>query len=225
MTALAPSEAYRRWAPTYDDENAFSTLERELVERLSPSPRGLRLLDVGCGTGRRLAGTGAVHAVGIEPCGEMLAAGRRLRAFGPEVLLVPGDARALPVHDRAFDLVWCRLMIGHVPDCRAVYRELGRVAAAGGRVVVTDFHPAAAAAGHRRTFRDGGEELEVEHHVHSAQAQIAAAMDAGLRLLAWADAAVGPSIQAYYERAGRRDAYRRDHGKPVVLGLAFVRDA
>jgi malonyl-CoA O-methyltransferase len=224
MNVLAAPEAYRRWAPTYDDENALTLLERELVDRLSPSPRGLRLLDVGCGTGRRLADTGAVTAVGVEPCPEMLAAGQAVRAFGPEVRLIAGDARALPVPDAAFDLVWCRLMIGHVAECCAVYRELGRAAAPGACVVVTDFHPAAAAAGLRRTFRDGDEVLEVEHHLHPAAIQAAAADDAGLRLLAADDAAIGPSVRPYFERTGKQALYREHRGKPMVLGLLFARD-
>jgi malonyl-CoA O-methyltransferase len=224
MTVLAPREAYRRWAPTYEQENAFTAIECEVVDRVSPSPAGLRLLDVGCGTGRRLAGSGAARAVGVEPCAEMLEAGRRRHAFGPEVSMLLGDARALPVPSAAFELVWCRLMIGHVSACDAVYRELGRVAARGARVVVTDFHPEAWRAGFRRTFRDGDEVLEVEHHLHPIEAQVAAAAEAGLVLLTSAEGTVGPSVQRHFERAGKAGAYRDLCGKPMVLGLAFVRD-
>jgi malonyl-CoA O-methyltransferase len=224
MTVLAPREAYRRWAPTYDAENAFSVLERDLVDALSPSPRGQRLLDVGCGTGRRLAGTGAASAVGVEPSAEMLEAGRQARAFGAEVRLIEGDARALQLPDAAFDLVWCRLMIGHVPQCGAVYRELGRVTASGGRVVVTDFHPAAHANGMRRTFRDGADLFEVEHHVHSLDAHRAAAAEAGLALLASATATVGGSIRRYFQSCGKLEIYQQLLGLPIVLGMCFGRD-
>ena len=40
MTALAASEAYRLWAPTYERENVVTTLECALLEQLSPPPRG-----------------------------------------------------------------------------------------------------------------------------------------------------------------------------------------
>ena len=223
MTVLAAQEAYRRWAPTYDAENALTMLECELADRLSPSPWRKRLLDVGCGTGRRLADTGAASAVGVEPCAEMLAAGEGIRAFGPEVRFVIGDARALPLPAAAFDLVWCRLMIGHVANCGSVYRELARVAAPGARIVVTDFHPVASAAGLRRTFRDGDEVLEVEHHRHRVAAQVAAAGRAGLRLVTADDATIGPSVRAYFERTGKQAIYHEHFGLPVVLGLLFAR--
>ena len=224
MSVLPAREAYRRWAPTYEAENVVTTLDCELVEQLSPSPLGLRLLDVGCGTGRRLVGTGAARAVGVELCEEMLAAGRQAHEFGSEVQLLSGDARALPVPDALFDLIWCRLMVGHLAECRSLFRGLGRVAAIGGHLAVTDFHPAAYEAGLRRTFRDGDEVLEVEHHVHSIQAQVAAATAAGLKLLTAADAVVGPSVRSYYEAAGKGGVYEEHIGMPLVLGLSFVRD-
>jgi ubiquinone/menaquinone biosynthesis C-methylase UbiE len=222
MNVLAASEAYRLWAPTYERENVVTTLECGLAEQLSRSPRGLRLLDVGCGTARRLIGTRAARAVGVEPCAEMLAA--RRRAHGPEVRLLQGDARALPLPGGAFDLVWCRLVIGHVADCAAVYRELARVAAAGAQVVVTDFHPAAHEAGLRRTFRSGDSVFEVEHHVHPVKEQVAAAADAGLTLVDQREAAVGPDVRALYEAAGKLAAYDAQLGLPLVLALAFARD-
>lgn len=221
MNVLAAGEAYRRWAPTYARENAFSTLECALVDRLSPSPDGLRLLDVGCGTGRRLVGTGAAYAVGVELCAEMLAAGREEHDFGPEVRLLEGDARALPVADASFDLLWCRLVIGHLPECSAVFRELGRAAAAGATIVVTDFHPAAYKAGFRRTFRDKGEVLEAEHYVHTLPDQLAAARDTGLELVDVRDAVVGPEARSYYEEASRLGAYERQLGFPMVQALVF----
>jgi malonyl-CoA O-methyltransferase len=224
LNVLAPLEAYRRWAPTYAHENAFTALECELVDRLSPSPQGLRLLDVGCGTGRRLVGTGAALAVGVEPCAEMLVAGREVHDFGPEVRLLRGDGRALPLPDGFFELVWCRLVIGHVPDCEALCRELGRVAATGAQVIVTDFHPAAYAAGLRRTFRVGDEVLEAEHHLHGFDALVAAGAAAGLRLHASMEQTVGPSVRGFYERAGKCPLYKEQRGQPMVLGLSFLHD-
>lgn len=224
MTLLAPREAYRLWAPAYENENAISHLEQGLVASLGPSPRGLRLLDAGCGTGRRLAWTGAACATGVDLCPEMLAEGRRNPALA-EVELVEGDVRALPLPDGVFDLVWCRLVIGHVTELGAAYAELARVAAPGAAVIVTDFHAAAHAAGHRRTFRNGGEVHEVAHHVHAAEAQIEAANRANLTLRAQSEGAIGPEVRGYYEAAGRPALYPEHCGLPVVLALAFTRDA
>jgi len=224
MSVLAPREAYRLWARSYEAENAITHLEQGLVRALGPSPAGLCLLDAGCGTGRRLLGTRARRAVGVDPSPEMIATGRETHAFGREVRLQVGDVRALRLPDAAFDLAWCRLVIGHLDDCRRAYRELARVTRKGGHAIVTDFHTAAHAAGHRRTFRCDGAVHEAEHHVHPAEAQIAAAGAAGLTLLEQAEAVIGPEALPFYRAKGRQALYEEHRGLPVVLALAFRRD-
>lgn len=223
MTLLAPREAYRRWAPVYEAENAITHLEQAEVAALGPSPVGRHLLDAGCGTGRRLAWSGAARATGVDLSPEMLAQGRGNPAL-TEVELIEGDLRALPLPDRAFDLVWCRLAIGHLAELEAAYAELARVAAPGATVIVTDFHVAAHAAGHRRTFRVDGEVIEVAHFPHPAETQVAAARCAGLTPRARSQAVIGPEVRRYYEAAGRLALYREHCGLPAVLALAFTRD-
>src|SRR5579872_431454 len=75
MPALNVSEAYRLWAPSYSDETAISFLENKLVAAMTPPLAGLRLLDAGCGTGRRLRNCQAARVVGLEPSRAMVAAG------------------------------------------------------------------------------------------------------------------------------------------------------
>ena len=219
MAMLSAREAYRLWAPSYADETAISFLEAELAADLTPPLAGARLLDAGCGTGRRLQGTGASFAIGVDLCPEMLAAGAR----GDFDTLV-ADVRDLPLPRAAFDVLWCRLVIGHLPDPAPVYAELGRVADFGARLVLTDFHPAAHAAGHRRSFRHEGEVHEIEHHVHDLATQLIAARAAGWRLIETREAAIGLEVLPFYEKAGRPQLHAEHLGLPVVLGLAFVKE-
>ena len=198
ISVLSPREAYRLWAPTYADETAVSFLETELTADLTPPLRGLRLLDAGCGTGRRLRGTGVASAVGVDISPEMLAAGDEPE---PGVTMMVADVRALPLPDRAFDMIWHRLVIGHLPDCAPAY-----------------------AAGHRRTFRHGGRVHEIEHYVHELDRHRAAARAAGWRLAEMHEAAIGPAVRPFYESAGRGALYAEHEGLPVVLGLAFERE-
>ncbi len=61
-------QGYDRWAAVYDsDGNPLVALEEPLTAALVGDVRGLRVLDVGCGTGRHAlrfaaAGTGATWA-------------------------------------------------------------------------------------------------------------------------------------------------------------------
>ncbi len=224
VTALGVREAYRLWAPTYAAETAISAIDAELVTALTPDLSTARLLDAGCGEGRRLCDAGAASAVGVDLSPEMLQAGVGLNLDQPRLKTLVGDVRALPLPDRAFDVVWCRLVIGHLEEIGIAYAELGRVADRGAMVIVTDFHPQAQAAGHRRTFRADGEVHEIEHYVHTLQDHLSAAGAAGLRLRACREGWVGPNVRGFYERAGRLALYHEHQGLPVVLALAFRRE-
>ncbi len=252
--ALSPREAYRLWAPSYRRETALSALERRGVATFAPGVGGRTLLDVGCGTGRRLRDAeGAVLRIGVDLVPAMLTADRPQRAErgnredregradqgdregradreGPAdreavVSLAAGDMRALPFRADAFDAVWCRLVLGHVPQLGDAYRELGRVArSSDAHLVVTDFHPAAADAGHARTFRDpGGVVREVAHHRHDAEDHRRAAADAGWRVDTVHDLTPDEEERPYWTAAGRGDRFDEQRDLPLVLQVCLSR--
>ena len=221
MTALGARDAYGLWAPNYEGETAVSHLEARLVAAITPPLAGLRLLDAGCGTGRRLRGFNAASAVGVDACPEMLEAGLGIGSPAPGVRTMVGDVRDLPVPDRAFDVVWCRLVLGHLPELGAAYAELARVAGDGATVIVSDFHPAAYEAGHRRTFRADGAVHEVAHHVHRVVDHSTAAAAAGLDPVDVRIGLVGSEVRSFYEAAGRLALYHEQRGLPLVLVMLF----
>jgi malonyl-CoA O-methyltransferase len=224
MTALSVREGYRLWAPSYSDETAVSYLEDKLVGAMTPPLTGLRLLDAGCGTARRARSAGAQTAVGLDASSEMIEAG--VASGGPlaGLRLLVGDVRDMPLEDRAFDVVWCRLVLGHLPNVEKAYAEIARVADSGAHIIVSDFHPAAVEAGHRRSFRIGAKVVELEHYVHRLEDHIEAARAAGLSVEEVRDAAIGTDVRSFYERAGRLSAYPDHLGLPVVLALSFRRE-
>jgi SAM-dependent methyltransferase len=120
--------------------------------RAAVADAGLRpgavAVDVGCGTGRALAPLraavgpdGTVLAVDLTP--EMLQAARPAAATAAAALLI-GDARALPLADRAVDAVFAAGLVNHLPDTIVGLRELARVTRPGGLLIV--FHPTGRAA-------------------------------------------------------------------------------
>ena len=218
---LAARDAYELWAPTYDQETALSALENRGVQALTPPLAGRALLDAGCGTGRRLPSPspdGPSLVVGLDFVLDMLVQGHDTMADGAQ--LVAGDLRALPLSAGLFDVIWCRLALGHLPALEAAYREIARVAREGACVIVTDLHPEAARAPSVRTFRDADGALHaVEHHLHEVADHEREARRAGLWLDARLDLMVGPEIRHFYEDAGALRRYEEQRGRPVVLVL------
>lgn len=220
---LPPRDAYRLWAPSYAAETAVSALDDLAVSDLAPAPPARALLDAGCGTARRLPppGEGGL-VVGVDLVYEMLAAGRRLRNLGHRV--AAADIRALPFPADNFDTIWCRLVLGHVPDLRPAYQEFFRVSRLGGHLIVTDFHPGAVSAGHARTFRDGRGVLHaVETHPHTSQHHEAAAREAGFRLDRSREWRVGPEVRRFYQEASALERYEQQRGMPLVMALRFAK--
>jgi malonyl-CoA O-methyltransferase len=218
VSALPARQGYRLWAPAYEAETVVSALEKRLVETLAIATAGCRLLDVGCGTGRRLRDTDAALAAGVDASLDML------RLAPRDQRRAAADVRALPFAAGAFDVVWCRLVIGHVRNLEAAYAELSRVCRPGGAVIVSDLAAEAIAAGHRRTFRDSrGAVHELEHVVHSIGRQTALARDAGLELDAHRLGVVDSSVRQFYADAGRLHAYQEQLGLPLVSVLVLRR--
>lgn len=222
-------EAYELWAESYDRETVISALDDRAVSTLSPPVHGRALLDAGCGTGRRLrsAASAARRAVGVDLVPAMLMAGREAgagSAGGSE--LVAGDLRALPLRAGSFDLLWCRLVVGHIAGLEAVYAELGRVGREGAQLIITDFHPAATAAGHVRSFRDGSGELRtIVHHAHAESDHRRAATAGGWVVTGVHHIAPGAGERPFYERADRLAEYDAHRELPLVLALCLTRCA
>src|SRR5271170_2946798 len=100
------------------------------------------VLDVACGGGIVVCAFAPVvkHATGIDMTRAMLDRARHLAAEKgiANVTWREGDVARLPYPDAAFTIVVTRFAVHHFPDPEAVLREMVRVCAPGGRIVVVD---------------------------------------------------------------------------------------
>lgn len=112
-----------------------------IVEAARPGPADT-VLDVACGGGIVVCGFAAQvrHATGIDMTPAMLEQARQLAtAQGlTNVDWRQGDVSALPYDDGSFTIVVTRFAFHHFTDPLAVLREMVRVCARHGRVVVVD---------------------------------------------------------------------------------------
>ena len=101
-----------------------------------------RLLDLACGGGIVVCAFAPVvrEAVGIDMTPEMLVRARQLAAEKglDNVRWQEGDVSRLPFPDACFTIVTTRFSVHHFRDPGAVLREMVRVCAPGGRILVID---------------------------------------------------------------------------------------
>ncbi len=129
---------------------------------LHPPRPGLKVLDVGCGTGAHLSlyADAGCRVCGIDVSAAMLDEARR--RLGEGGLLVGADARELPFADAAFDLVVAVTLLHGLPAGARVgaLEEMARVAGRRGRVLVIDHAPEPARGFVTRTARALGVSIE-----------------------------------------------------------------
>jgi ubiquinone/menaquinone biosynthesis C-methylase UbiE len=204
---VSPREGYRRWAPTYDESpNPMTALEARCVAEWIDHKPGQRLIDVGCGTGRRINSTAGI---GIDISREML---ERTRAAGR---IVQGDALRLPFASGIADVVLCSLTLGYLFPASAAVNEMRRVARPGGVVIVTDVHPQAVQRGWKHSFRSGPAVYEIENRPYSLDDL----PQEGLEQTR--DVFFGKPERPIFERAGKLDCFAEACRLPALWMLKW----
>jgi malonyl-CoA O-methyltransferase len=217
MTSVSAVEGYQLWAETWDaTPSPIVALEHRAVLPWIASLACTRAIDVGCGTGRW---TARLAAIGVDASPAMLAVAARKE--GLRGRLAAGDAAALPVASGCADAVLCALTFGHIRDQAGTMREFARVLQPGGTLILSDFHPAAAARGWRRTFRSNGQVYEIENHPYTV-AQLCE-MAPGLSLKGVVEASIGEPERELFHRAGRPDLFAAACATPAVLLTRWMR--
>ena len=143
---------FDRVAPTYDTLNHFISLGQTTLWRLMALSflhryltRGARVLDVGCGTGwvtwffKRRYRKLQLEVEGMDCSPVMLEEARRIV---PGAAFTHGDVCALTYKDGEFDAVTTVYTLRNFPDLERGLREMYRVTAPGGVVVILDAFPA-----------------------------------------------------------------------------------
>jgi ubiquinone/menaquinone biosynthesis C-methylase UbiE len=135
--------AFSRQAESFNASAVANAEEilQAIVQGAHPQ-RTERWLDAACGPGivsRRLAGfAGAVYGIDVTP--DMIATARReVEAAGIDnARFEVADATSIPAPDSSYDGAVTRFSLHHIPVPSRLLRELARVVASGGNIVVVD---------------------------------------------------------------------------------------
>jgi SAM-dependent methyltransferase len=140
-TRPTPAEEYQNYfAPAI-----FDPLARELLAFAPPRP-GDRVLDVACGTGivaraaaAAVGPSGQVVGVDVNP-GMIDVATAQPGHDGVPIQFRQGDATALDLPDRSYDLVYCQQGLQFFANRPAALGHMHRVLDGGGRLAVAVWH-------------------------------------------------------------------------------------
>ena len=116
--------------------------DRPAVLGLLGDVTGLEVLDAGCGVGfyaAELLARGAASVDGFDASESMIERARRRVPAATFTVAALGEP--LPYAEEAFDAVVCALVIHHVDDRPAAYREIRRVLRPEARFVLSTVHP------------------------------------------------------------------------------------
>lgn len=211
-------DGYDRWSAHYDaEDNPMTALDGLVVPALLGAPCGLRIVDLGCGTGRNLPllAEGGNTVLGLDFSEGMLERAREAAAALPGVRVGAADLGApLPLADASFDLVFTSLVLEHIADIRAFFREARRICAPGGRVLATTMHPAMFLRDIQAHFKDGDTEFRFQSHPHQVGDFLMAALDAGLVLARIEEHTADEALGA----TPRVEKFR---GWPMLLAMDF----
>jgi demethylmenaquinone methyltransferase / 2-methoxy-6-polyprenyl-1,4-benzoquinol methylase len=142
--------------PRYDFLNHLLSFRRDVgwrrvVTETMRFGRTRQFLDVATGTADLAIAAAQRHpgiqVTGIDFAAPMLAIGRRKisdASLSERIRLVEGDALSLPFPDRSFDVTAVAFGMRNIPDKLRALREMARVTAPGGQVMILEmtFSPA-----------------------------------------------------------------------------------
>lgn len=170
-----------------------------LTEAVAAPPR--IALDLGCGPGvtTRLVAeaTGAVRTIGLDTSAAFL---ERAAADAPAGMeFARHDASEMPLPHAPVDLIYCRLLLAHLPDPRTTVAGLATQLATHGRLLVDDL-----------------EWIETSHPVLAAYEEVVVGLVASRGALMYA----GPVVDGLREGPGWRQCSSRVRNVPVSTAAA-----
>jgi SAM-dependent methyltransferase len=113
------------------------------LRALLPDPRGLRVLDLGCGYGwfcRWARDGGAAEVLGVDISARMLARARAMTRDGA-IRYERADLEDLTPPEASFDLAYSALALHYVAGLDRLLAAIHRALAPGGRLVFSVEHP------------------------------------------------------------------------------------
>lgn len=120
------------------------------LRALLPDPRGLNVVDLGCGYGwfcRWAQEQGAARVLGLDVSKKMLARAKALTSV-TEITYERADLESFELPAESFDVAYSSLTLHYISDVAAFFAKIRRALRPGGRFVFSTEHPIYMAPSH-----------------------------------------------------------------------------
>jgi ubiquinone/menaquinone biosynthesis C-methylase UbiE len=221
---LDASQAYARWAPSYDrTPNPLLALEERLLRPvLGTLVTGGNVVEHGCGTGRWLRvleGMGPRSLTGVDSSHEMLAEADK--NCSPSTILIEADCTSSSLPNKSADCVLASFVLSYIRDLKGFGAECARILRPRGTLIISDLHPNTPLYGWRRTFRVEEELFEVATFPYTLSELVTVMGVSGLKLLHLNEAGFGKEQEAIFRLNGMRDTFHQVESLPVIYWAQF----
>ena len=180
-------QAYNEWSKQYDtDLNKTRDLEALALRETLAEICFEDCLEIGCGTGKNTEWliTKAKHVTAVDFSEEMLAKAKE-KIHSDKVRFQQADITSGWFFvNKKFSLVSFSLVLEHIENLDAVFKETAAALAGGGHVYIGELHPFKQYSGSKARFEAGGAQQIVPCFNHNLSDFIFAAKKCGLGLIA-----------------------------------------
>ncbi|MBV8882476.1 MAG: class I SAM-dependent methyltransferase [Chroococcidiopsidaceae cyanobacterium CP_BM_RX_35] len=183
---MSVKEAYDVWSDRYDaDRNLTRDLDRLVMERMLPVFKDLKIIEIGCGTGKNTVLLSelaqSIHAIDFS---EGMLAKAREKISQETVTFTVADIRApWPCKDETANLVLCNLVLEHLENLEFFFSESARVLQTSGRIFISELHPFRQYLGKAANYQDHEQTVKIPAFVHHISDFLTAASDNNFYLI------------------------------------------
>jgi ubiquinone/menaquinone biosynthesis C-methylase UbiE len=128
------------------------------------------------------------------------------------------------LNDASCDALVSTLVIAHIRNLPAEWKEWNRVLKTNGEILLTDFHPVALQRGANRSFMHNGQLIYIRNYIHTLDMVRTLAAKMNWKEAGFIEYRIDERVRHFFERLNVMDAYKDSYDQLVLYGIHFRKE-